>query len=153
MFVTWIVIILTQTLRKYVEVRRPVRLDYDGPMWSVMNINAGNQTLKIPLFVTERRTTNKLSISSVVAINLDVTRGDDHHASSFFECAFFIKTRRTRPNKGHCKKCLWIKCFEQIAMFWPSVHFNFFLHWRCKNVKRYVTCAHTCTVASGWQIL
>ena len=42
-----------------------------------MNIKAGNQTLKIPLFVTERQTTNKLLISSVVAINLDVTRGDD----------------------------------------------------------------------------
>ena len=34
-------------------------------------------------------------------------------------------------------------------MFWPSVHFNFVLHWRCKNVKRFVrpcykinTCVH-----------
>ena len=150
MFVTWIVIILTQTLRK---IRWSPPTSKTRLWWAHVKRYEYYRWLKIPLFVTERQTTNKLSISSVVAINLDVTRGDDHHASSFFECAFFMKTRRTRPNKGHCKKCLWIKCFEQIAMFWPSVHFNFFLHWRCKNVKRYVTCAHTCTVASGWQIL
>ena len=49
---------------KYVEVRRPVRLDYDGPMWSVMYINAGNQTSKGPPFC-HRKTNNKQIIDIV----------------------------------------------------------------------------------------